>query len=129
MEAAATGTRRSVSFSGPRKAGQHTPRAGCLPAPRLVQVGPDGVQRLGYHDIPANTAPVAQEVARLRAAQGLVLCFLMGDYPRKLVRRYLRHSIGVAKPVIFHAHYAMNVSTPDARARLLAQVGRVMAGF
>lgn len=143
-------------------------------------------ERMGYHDIPANVAPVANEVARLRAAQGLVLCFpawsfgppailkgwidrvmlpgvslhiqpdgrvrgglthlqklggvvtygqtrwrarLMGDYPRKLVCRYLRHSIGMAKPVVFHAHYAMNVSTPDTRARFLAQVDRAMAGF
>jgi NAD(P)H dehydrogenase (quinone) len=54
---------------------------------------------------------------------------LMGDYPRKLVRRYLRHSAGMNKPVTFHAHYAMNVSTPESRARFLRQVGRAMADF
>ena len=143
-------------------------------------------ERLGYHAIPSNIAPVANEVARLRAAQGLVLCFpawsfgppailkgwidrvmlpgvslhiqrdgrvqgglthlqklggvvtygqtrwrarLMGDYPRKLVCRYLRHSVGMAKPVTFHGHYAMNVSTLDTRVRFLAEVGRAMARF
>ena len=143
-------------------------------------------ERIGYHDIPDNVAPVAGYVARLRAAQALVLCFpawsfgppailkgwidrvmlpgvslhirpdgkvlgglthlqklggvvtygqtrwrvrLMGDYPRKLVRRYLRHSIGMGKPAVFLAHHAMNVSTPKTRGRFLARVGRVMARF
>lgn len=143
-------------------------------------------ERMGYHDIPANTAPVAKEVAWLRAAQGLVLCFpawsfgplatlkgwidrvmlpgmslhiqrdgrvqgglthlqklggvvtygqtrwrarLMGDYPRKLVCRYLRHSAGMARPVAFLGHYAMNISTAESRAHFLAQVGQAMAMF
>ena len=143
-------------------------------------------ERLGYHDIPGNIAPVADQVARLRAAQAMVLCFpawsfgppailkgwidrvmlpgvslhiqpdgkvqgglthlqklggvvtygqtrwrarLMGDYPRKLVRRYLRYSMGMAKPVIFHGHYAMNVSTPGTRERFLTEVGQAMAAF
>ena len=143
-------------------------------------------ERLGYHDIPVNIAPVADSVGRLRAAQGLVLCFpawsfgppailkgwidrvmlpgvslhiqpdgkvrgglthlqklggvvtygqtrwrarLMGDYPRKLVRRYLRYSMGMTKPVMFHGHYAMNVSTPDTRRRFLGEVERAMAVF
>ena len=54
---------------------------------------------------------------------------LMGDYPRKLVCRYLRYSMGMSKPVTFQAHYAMNVSTPETRARFLDQVGRAMAAF
>ena len=143
-------------------------------------------ERLGYHAIPDNVAPVAAEVARLRAAQALVLCFpawsfgppailkgwidrvmlpgvslhiqpdgsvrgglthlrklggvvtygqtrwrarLMGDYPRKLVCRYLRFSMGMRTPVAFHAHYAMNVSTAESRARFLREVGRAMAVF
>lgn len=143
-------------------------------------------ERLGYHDIPDNIIPVANQVARLRAAQAMVLCFpawsfgppailkgwidrvmlpgvslhiqpdgkvqgglthlqklggvvtygqtrwrarLMGDYPRKLVRRYLRYSMGMAKPVTFHGHYAMNVSTSGTRARFLTEVGQAMAAF
>ncbi len=50
----------------------------------------------------------------------------MGDYPRKLVRRYIRKSMGLHKPAVFLAHYAMNVSTPQTRARFLA---RVSAGY
>jgi putative NADPH-quinone reductase len=54
---------------------------------------------------------------------------LMGNYPRKLVRRYLRRNIGMQKPALFLAHYAMNVSTPDTRARFLAKVGEAMSAF
>jgi NAD(P)H dehydrogenase (quinone) len=54
---------------------------------------------------------------------------LMGDYPRKLVRRYIRRSIGLHKPAVFLAHYAMNVSTPATRGRFLARVSRTMARF
>ncbi len=143
-------------------------------------------ERLGYHASPDNIAPVAEYVARLRAAQGLVLCFpawsfgppailkgwidrvmlpgvslhiqpdgrvtgglthlrkiggcvtygqtrwkaaLMGDYPRKLVCRYIRRSMGLHKPAVFLAHYAMNVSTPDTRARFLARVAQTMGRF
>lgn len=143
-------------------------------------------ERIGYHDIPGNVAPVAGYVARLRAAQAVVLCFpawsfgppailkgwidrvmlpgvsihiqpsgkvlgglthlqklggvvtygqthwrarLMGDYPRKLVRRYLRHSMGMKKPAVFLAHHAMNVSTPETRSRFLERVGSAMARF
>ena len=54
---------------------------------------------------------------------------MMGDYPRKLVCRYLRYSIGMHKPAVFHAHYAMNVSTDRSRARFLREVQRAMADF
>ena len=32
-------------------------------------------ERLGYHDVPANLAPVRRYVERLRWAEGLVFCF------------------------------------------------------
>lgn len=143
-------------------------------------------ERLGYHAIPANLAPVQPHVDRLRAAQALILCFpawsfgppailkgwldrvmlpgvsftirqdgtvagglqhlqklggvvtygqthwrarMMGDYPRKLVRRYLRFSMGMHKPALFHAHYAMNVSTDRTRERFLQHVKQAMAAF
>ncbi len=38
-------------------------------------------------------------------------------------------SAGVARPVAFLGHDAMNVSTPESRARFLAQVGHAMAEF
>ena len=143
-------------------------------------------ERLAYHDLAVNTQGMAAHVARLRAADALVLCFpawsfgppailkgwldrlmmpgvgfhlnpdgsvrgglahlakiagvvtygqtrwrarLMGDYPRQLVRRYLRRNIGLHKPAPFLAHYAMNVSTPATRARFLQRVGDAMARF
>ncbi len=55
--------------------------------------------------------------------------FLMGDYPRRIVRRYLRRNIGMHKPAPFLAHYAMNSSTPATRARFLDRVGAAMAKF
>ena len=55
--------------------------------------------------------------------------FLMGDFPRKIVRRSLRRNIGFHKPALFLAHYAMNVSTPATRAAFLARVAAEMARF
>lgn len=143
-------------------------------------------ERLGYHDLSTNTLALADHVARLRAAEALVLCFpawsfgppailkgwldrimmpgvgfhlkpgggvrgglthlaklagvvtygqtrlratLMGDYPRKIVRRYLRRNVGMGKPAIFLAHYAMNVSTAATRERFLDRVGEAMERF
>jgi len=143
-------------------------------------------ERLGYHDIPANIAPVRPYVERLMAAEALVFCYpawsfgppailkgwldrvmlpgvsfhihpdgsvtgglghlqklgavvtfgqpwlrvtLMGNYPRKLVTRYLRKNIGMHKPVVFRAHYNMNASTPESRAAFLDDVGKAMATF
>ena len=37
-------------------------------------------ERLGYHEVPANTAPVAGYVARLQAAEALVLCFPVWNF-------------------------------------------------
>ena len=143
-------------------------------------------ERLGYHAIPDNIAPVAPYVERLTAAEAIVFCFpawsfgppamlkgwfdrvllpgvsfhiqpdgcvkgglghlqklaavvtfgqsrwratLMGNYPRKLVRRYLRRNIGMRKPAVFLAHYKMNVSTPETRGRFLDRVAAVMSAF
>ena len=53
----------------------------------------------------------------------------MGNYPRKLVTRYLRFYMGMHKPALFLAHYKMNVSTPETRARFLRQVHRTFRRF
>lgn len=143
-------------------------------------------ERLGYHEIPQNQAPVADHVRRLLAAEAVVFCFpawtfgppailkgwfdrvmlpgvaihiredgrvdsglthlqkvagvvtygqtrfkafLMGDYPRKLIRRLFRRGIGWSKPIIYLTHYAMNVSTDQSRAAFLDRVGREMGRF
>ncbi len=50
----------------------------------LYAEGFDGIlsreERLGYHDLAGNTLPVAGYVARLRAAEALVLCFPVWNF-------------------------------------------------
>ncbi len=142
-------------------------------------------ERLGYHELATNQAPVAADVARLQRAEALVLCFptwifgppailkgyfdrvflpgvafhlppqgrvspalrniraiagvvtygqtrlvtaLMGDYPRRLVTRYLPRTCGGARSQ-YLAHYDMNHSTPNSRARFLTTVETAMTRF
>jgi len=139
-------------------------------------------ERVGYHDLDHNTAPVAAYVARVQAAEVLVLCFpvwnfgypailkgffdrvflpgvsfkmvdgkvrpnlwnirklaavttyggsrwralLMGDPPRKLVRRVLRAVCHPAARPRYLALYDMNRATQEARAGFLRSVGEKM---
>jgi putative NADPH-quinone reductase len=139
-------------------------------------------ERAGYHDLASNVDPVAGYVARLRAAEALVLCFpvwnygypailkgffdrvflpgvsfklvdgkvrpnlwnirklaavttyggtrwrafLMGDPPRKLVKRAVRAVCHPTAQPLFLAHYDMNRATPESRARFLELVGKKM---
>lgn len=83
---------------------------------------PDGQVRGGLTHLRKLAGVVTYGQTRWRAT-------LMGDYPRKIVRRYLRRNIGLSKPAPFLAHYAMNVSTPATRSRFLAQVEAVMERF
>ena len=53
----------------------------------------------------------------------------MGDPPRKLVTRYLRHLVCPGAKVRYLAHYHMNVSTAASRARFLTRVEHAMARF
>lgn len=55
--------------------------------------------------------------------------FLMGDPPRKLVGRLLRATVRPGAPVAYLAHYDMNRSTPETRARFLGKVGEAMEAF
>ncbi|MDR3494716.1 MAG: NAD(P)H-dependent oxidoreductase [Ancalomicrobiaceae bacterium] len=55
--------------------------------------------------------------------------FLAGDPPKKIVKRVLRAQINPFGSVKFMAHYDMNNSTPETRARFLAKVGDAMARF
>src|ERR1700676_1172292 len=138
-------------------------------------------ERIDYHNIAVNHANVAPYVARLLAAEALVLVFpvwnygfpailkgfvdkvflprvsfelsadggytprlhnvkklaavctyggerwrtiLMGDPPRRVVKRALRSLIAPGGNCRYLAHYDMNHSTPDRRRRFLDQVGR-----
>lgn len=139
-------------------------------------------ERAGYHDLASNIDPVAGYVARLRAAEALVMCFpvwnygypailkgffdrvflpgvsfklidgkvrpnlwnirklaavttyggtrwrafLMGDPPRKLVKRAVRAVCHPTVRALYLAHYDMNRATPASRARFLGTVGEKM---
>ena len=135
-------------------------------------------ERVGYHNLAGNRDPVAGYVARLQAAEALVLCFpvwnfgypailkgffdrvflpgvsfrmvegkatpnlqtirrlaavttyggtrwramLMGDPPRKAVRRVLRAVCHPMANPLYLAHYDMNRSTPQSRSGFLEKV-------
>lgn len=55
--------------------------------------------------------------------------FVLGDPPRKLVKRVLRVQIRPRAPVYYLAHYDMNRSTPQTRAEFLAAVEKRLRRF
>ncbi len=141
-------------------------------------------ERLGYHDVPDNRAPVAAHVDRLMAAEALVIvhpvwnfglpailkgyldrvflpgvsfrmengavapnlthikritavttyggtrfrAWVLGDPPRKIVKRLLRATAPRAK-VRYHALYDMNRNDASALKGFLESVGREMERF
>lgn len=139
-------------------------------------------ERVGYHELASNTDPVAGYVARVRAAEALVLCFpvwnfgypailkgffdrvflpgvsfkmadgivrpnlwnirklaavttyggtrwralLMGDPPRRLVKRAVRAVCHPMARPLYLAHYDMNRATAENRAAFLTAVEKKM---
>jgi putative NADPH-quinone reductase len=55
--------------------------------------------------------------------------FLVGDPPRKLVKRLLRATVRPGAPVAFFAHYSMNLSTARSRKKFMTRVGAAMDEF
>jgi putative NADPH-quinone reductase len=53
----------------------------------------------------------------------------MGDPPRKMIKRQLRHLIRPGAKAHYLAHYAIDASTPASRQRFLDRVAQVMAKF
>lgn len=142
-------------------------------------------ERLNYHEVGPNLAPVASYVDRVRAAEALVLSYpvwnfgypailkgffdrvflpgvsfemidgkprsclhnirkvatvttyggarwraiLMGDPPRKLVKRLLRATVKPGAPFPYMAHYDMNRSTPESRSAFMRKVSAAMDRF
>lgn len=142
-------------------------------------------ERLNYHEVGPNLAPVSSYVDRVRAAEALVLSYpvwnfgypailkgffdrvflpgvsfemvdgrprtclhnirkvatvttyggarwraiLMGDPPRKLVKRLLRATVKPGAPFPYMAHYDMNRSTPDSRSAFMRKVSAAMDRF
>lgn len=60
--------------------------------------------------------------SRLRA-------LIVGDPPRKAVKRVLRAVVKPTAPFHYLAHYDMNRSTPESRAAFLDRVGTVLERF
>lgn len=142
-------------------------------------------ERLGYHDLETNRAPVENYVNRVLSAEALVIvtpvwnfghpailkgffdrvflpgvsfkmkngkvapslhnirklavvttyggtrlrALLVGDPPRKIVKRVLRAVIKPAAPVQYHALYDMNRVTEDQRKEFLEKVGSAIEAF
>lgn len=55
--------------------------------------------------------------------------WILGDPPRRIVKRVIRGQIRPLAPVTFLAHYDMNRSTDETRTRFLDKVGTAMARF
>jgi putative NADPH-quinone reductase len=83
---------------------------------------PDGRVRGGLTHLRKLGAVVTYGQPRWRAR-------VMGDYPRRLVTRYLRRNIGWWKEVVFLGYYGMNVSTAESRGRFMGVVREVMGRF
>lgn len=60
---------------------------------------------------------------------GRFRAMLMGDPPRRLVKRMLRATIKPGASVSYLAHYSMNLSTDETRAAFLAKVAARMDEF
>ncbi len=76
----------------------------------------DGKVQPSLHNIRKLAAVTTYGGSRFRA-------MLMGDPPRKLVKRMLRATIKPGAPVSYLAHYSMNLSTDETRAAFMAKVG------
>jgi putative NADPH-quinone reductase len=82
----------------------------------------DGKVRPKLHNIGRLAAVTSYGGSRFRA-------MLVGDPPRRIVKRLLRATIRPGARVDYLAHYAMNVSTDASRARFMRKVAGVMEAF
>lgn len=80
---------------------------------------------------PANVKPA---LTHIRHIVGVVTygrprwtAWFMGDPPRKSITRYLRLLTGGRARVSYHAHYHMNVATPQSLAAFQHRVTRALA--
>lgn len=82
----------------------------------------DGQAQPSLHNIRKLAAVTTYGGGRFRA-------MLMGDPPRRLVKRMLRATIKPGASVSYLAHYSMNLSTDETRAAFLAKVAARMDEF
>jgi putative NADPH-quinone reductase len=82
----------------------------------------DGKVQPSLHNISKLAAVTTYGGSRLRA-------MLMGDPPRKIVKRMLRATIRPGASVSYLAHYSMNLSTDETRTAFTARVAARMDQF
>ncbi|MBZ9812764.1 NAD(P)H-dependent oxidoreductase [Mesorhizobium sp. CA7] len=82
----------------------------------------DGKVRPTLHNIRKLAVIITYGGSRFRA-------MLMGDPPRKIVKRMLRATIKPGAPVSYLAHYSMNLSTDETRKVFMAKVAATMDAF
>ena len=82
----------------------------------------DGKVQPSLHNIRKVAAVTTYGGSRFRA-------MLMGDPPRKLLKRMLRATVKPGAPVTYLAHYAMNLSTDGTRKAFTTKVAARMDEF
>lgn len=82
----------------------------------------DGKAQPSLHNIRKVAAVTTYGGSRFRA-------MLMGDPPRRLIKRMLRATVKPGAPVSYLAHYAMNLSTDHSRRAFTAKVAASMDAF
>jgi putative NADPH-quinone reductase len=82
----------------------------------------NGKVRPSLHNIRKVAAVTTYGGSRFRA-------MLMGDPPRKIIKRMLRANVKPGAPVKYLAHYSMNLSTDQTRATFQAKVRTAMDAF
>ena len=82
----------------------------------------DGKVQPSLHNIGKIAAITTYGGSRFRA-------MLMGDPPRKLIKRMLRATVKPGAPVTYLAEYSMNLSTDETRKAFMAKVAARMDAF
>ncbi|MES0196956.1 NAD(P)H-dependent oxidoreductase [Mesorhizobium sp. M0011] len=82
----------------------------------------DGKAQPSLHNVRKVAAVTTYGGSRFRA-------MLMGDPPRKLIKRMLRATVKPGAPVSYLAHYSMNLSTDSTRKTFMAKVAARMDAF
>ncbi|MBZ9895306.1 MULTISPECIES: NAD(P)H-dependent oxidoreductase [unclassified Mesorhizobium] len=82
----------------------------------------DGKAQPSLHNIRKIAAVTTYGGSRFRA-------MLMGDPPRKLIKRMLRTTVKPGASVSYLAHYSMNISSDETRKAFLAKVTASMDRF
>ncbi|MDD0810167.1 NAD(P)H-dependent oxidoreductase [Curvibacter sp. RS43] len=79
---------------------------------------------------PQNVKPSLTHIKRISAVvtygRPRWTAWFMGDPPRKVITRYLRLLTGGSARVSYHAHYHMNVATPQSLDAFKSRVGLAM---